>query len=451
MSSSDCRRRGASWVRSAIEVPPPVAAVEDKSELAVAMEALPVPVDLMLEPEGPDAHDPGDDTIRAVNLSNPVAFSDLSKEARATVRGAQRAARLPSSRTTLVELRHFLGGPTANTNCTVLLPIGGEDGAPPPLPYGFRPLAGLGVAVGTDLSAAFRVLAHFRETKAPAAEALAPPPKRRRRDLMHQRVHALTPSLPGVAVVSPSSPSPGPPLAQPVSSCPLQGEPSPRVLDCADSRSSEEGSVENPENAGDEDEPCGAVTDSVSDDDDAGSGQCAGELAGLLEDSASESSSGSSEVGPLDGPDDMVVSVAAENMLAVDLRRYREHHSEAASAPQASSDSSAANAGRPLLVFWGEARWQRTQLLSELARGDWGLCAAARADFVELGTAGSARPWQRLTLEESRPIQAPRTEMSRVLPTGARQQQREFTVLGRLVAAHQEATRQQTPQHDPSP
>jgi len=35
----------------------------------------------------------------------------------------------------------------------------------------------------------------------------------------------------------------------------------------------------------------------------------------------------------------------------------------------------------PLLVFWGEARWSRTQLLAEIARNDWGLCHAAPHDL----------------------------------------------------------------------
>eukprot|EP00931_Biecheleriopsis_adriatica_P051981 TRINITY_DN30189_c0_g1_i1.p1 TRINITY_DN30189_c0_g1~~TRINITY_DN30189_c0_g1_i1.p1 ORF type:complete len:518 (-),score=91.75 TRINITY_DN30189_c0_g1_i1:193-1746(-) len=53
----------------------------------------------------------------------------------------------------------------------------------------------------------------------------------------------------------------------------------------------------------------------------------------------------------------------------------------------------------PLFLFWGEARWSRTQLLAEIARQDWGLCSAAVDD---LACAVSAPPsyaklWQHLT------------------------------------------------------
>lgn len=34
-----------------------------------------------------------------------------------------------------------------------------------------------------------------------------------------------------------------------------------------------------------------------------------------------------------------------------------------------------------LRIFWGEARWQRTQLLGELAKGDWGLCQSTAEDL----------------------------------------------------------------------
>ena len=37
---------------------------------------------------------------------------------------------------------------------------------------------------------------------------------------------------------------------------------------------------------------------------------------------------------------------------------------------------------RPVIhVFWGDARWSRTQLLGELARGGWGMCRAAITDI----------------------------------------------------------------------
>ncbi|CAJ1441888.1 unnamed protein product, partial [Effrenium voratum] len=62
------------------------------------------------------------------------------------------------------------------------------------------------------------------------------------------------------------------------------------------------------------------------------------------------------------------------------------------------------------LVFWGEARWQRTQLLGELARGDWGLCAAVPEDLV-----GGKQIWHQL-LAEGRPVYAPHSEMTRQAP-----------------------------------
>ncbi|CAL1163221.1 unnamed protein product [Cladocopium goreaui] len=61
-----------------------------------------------------------------------------------------------------------------------------------------------------------------------------------------------------------------------------------------------------------------------------------------------------------------------------------------------------------LRIFWGEARWQRTQLLGELARGDWGLCQAMEEDFLRC----DKNVWQRL-LNLQRPVYAPQNEMTR--------------------------------------
>ena len=33
--------------------------------------------------------------------------------------------------------------------------------------------------------------------------------------------------------------------------------------------------------------------------------------------------------------------------------------------------------GGRLLIVWGEARWTRSQLLGEIARGPWGLCTVS--------------------------------------------------------------------------
>lgn len=47
-----------------------------------------------------------------------------------------------------------------------------------------------------------------------------------------------------------------------------------------------------------------------------------------------------------------------------------------------------------LLLFWGEARWSRTQLLAEAARGDWGFCHLELADLDE---AAPGELWRQLT------------------------------------------------------
>eukprot|EP00604_Paraphysomonas_vestita_P003672 CAMPEP_0174820622 /NCGR_PEP_ID=MMETSP1107-20130205/4564_1 /TAXON_ID=36770 /ORGANISM="Paraphysomonas vestita, Strain GFlagA" /LENGTH=167 /DNA_ID=CAMNT_0016036305 /DNA_START=453 /DNA_END=952 /DNA_ORIENTATION=- len=35
-----------------------------------------------------------------------------------------------------------------------------------------------------------------------------------------------------------------------------------------------------------------------------------------------------------------------------------------------------------VMVFWGDARWSRAQLLGEIARGHWGLCCATISEFI---------------------------------------------------------------------
>lgn len=54
-----------------------------------------------------------------------------------------------------------------------------------------------------------------------------------------------------------------------------------------------------------------------------------------------------------------------------------------------------------LLAFWGEARWSRTQLLAEVARGDWGLCPSSVDDLRQAGQVmGRVAPsdfWRQLT------------------------------------------------------
>merc|ERR1719329_1540796 len=75
------------------------------------------------------------------------------------------------------------------------------------------------------------------------------------------------------------------------------------------------------------------------------------------------------------------------------------------------SERATARAGhlRPalsLLALWGEARWSRTQLLGEAARGDWGLCLSRPTDLAGYPQAGL---WERV-LEEQRLAYVPENE-----------------------------------------
>uniref|UniRef100_A0A0G4GEZ3 RING-CH-type domain-containing protein n=1 Tax=Chromera velia CCMP2878 TaxID=1169474 RepID=A0A0G4GEZ3_9ALVE len=58
-----------------------------------------------------------------------------------------------------------------------------------------------------------------------------------------------------------------------------------------------------------------------------------------------------------------------------------------------------------VLVFWGDARWSRVQLLGEIARGHWGLCRSTVAELI-------ARPPDRLQGLQGRLAFAPVTEMT---------------------------------------
>lgn len=63
-------------------------------------------------------------------------------------------------------------------------------------------------------------------------------------------------------------------------------------------------------------------------------------------------------------------------------------------------------------VFWGDARWSRTQLLGEIARGHWGLATACVGDLIaDVGT-------RRCALED-RLAFAPETEMTETSMRGA--------------------------------
>ncbi|CAJ1368189.1 unnamed protein product [Effrenium voratum] len=192
------------------------------SVLHGTLEQLTLPAEVILQCA--EERDASDDSIRAINLCNPISEDDLSSEAQRVVR----------SRGTGTPLRHFLGGPCAPAQPTILLPAAAAAGC------GLRTLEQLGVALATDF----------------APLALEDPPSKRRR------------------------------------------------LEAGD----------------------------------------------------------------------------------------------------------AAEAEGQALVFWGEARWQRTQLLGELARGDWGLCAAVPEDLV-----GGKQIWHQL-LAEGRPVYAPHSEMTRQAP-----------------------------------
>merc|ERR550525_546923 len=68
-----------------------------------------------------------------------------------------------------------------------------------------------------------------------------------------------------------------------------------------------------------------------------------------------------------------------------------------------------------VFAFWGDARWSRTQLLGEIARGHWGLCRASISEII-------APPAQRWPALRGRLAFAPVTEMTEsFLQEGQRQ------------------------------
>lgn len=72
-----------------------------------------------------------------------------------------------------------------------------------------------------------------------------------------------------------------------------------------------------------------------------------------------------------------------------------------------------------VMVFWGDARWSRTQLLGEIARGHWGLCRASISELL-------ASPSERWPSLRGRLAFAPVTEMTENFLQQAR---REMTAL----------------------
>ena len=89
--------------------------------------------------------------------------------------------------------------------------------------------------------------------------------------------------------------------------------------------------------------------------------------------------------------------------------------------------SDATPATGTVLCFWGDARWSRTQLLGEIARGHWGMCRAYARDV-------HAAPDQRRSGLEDRLVFAPVTAMTEESIVRARTQMRPLREQARLAA-----------------
>ncbi len=63
-------------------------------------------------------------------------------------------------------------------------------------------------------------------------------------------------------------------------------------------------------------------------------------------------------------------------------------------------------------IYWGSAGWTRVQLLGEMARGSWGLCAAQGEDVFAARGAHPATVYSAI-LAANRPVYAPQSEMTR--------------------------------------
>jgi len=61
--------------------------------------------------------------------------------------------------------------------------------------------------------------------------------------------------------------------------------------------------------------------------------------------------------------------------------------------------------GGTVMAFWGDAQWSRTQLLGELARGNWGMCRASVSELI-------APVAERRPALEGRLLYSPVTEMT---------------------------------------
>merc|ERR1719203_1413539 len=82
--------------------------------------------------------------------------------------------------------------------------------------------------------------------------------------------------------------------------------------------------------------------------------------------------------------------------------------------------------GGRVFCFWGDARWSRTQLLGEIARGDWGLCRANVGDLA-------AQPSERWQYTKGRLAVAPITDMSE---SYMREAQRQMNINRAQVQMH---------------
>ena len=93
--------------------------------------------------------------------------------------------------------------------------------------------------------------------------------------------------------------------------------------------------------------------------------------------------------------------------------------------------SDATPATGTVLCFWGDARWSRTQLLGEIARGHWGMCRAYARDV-------HAAPELRRSGLEDRLVFAPVTAMTEESIVRARTQMRPLREQARLAAREEE-------------
>ena len=356
--------RGAAWVREAVQQES--SSRSRLSRLFEALKAIHLPADVTLQCVG-DVQDASDDSIRAVNLSNRISPEDLPSAVQAGMRKIARAARLPGGNLPpSVQLEHYLGGPCAPSQCHVFLPVGGPDGVIPPLPSGFNLLGDLNIAVGTDLAAAFHALSGVRGWSTDTVNRQDDEPPRK---------------VPRVGQQGE--------LAQDLA----------HVDDAGDGGCM--GHIPHAEDT-DAENTLAEEDEEQSDDGSDFWGRNAGELAATPPpDDSSEDDDDQDAVLAFDTAE-TVAGIAAEHIL----RRVSEHaaQNQPESAQQESEESAAAM--RPLKVFWGEARWQRTQLLGELARGDWGLCRAKAGDLLQSGL------WPQL-IQDQRPVVAPRSEMTR--------------------------------------